>query len=186
MIRSIVLFSRTITCRSTLASSHRCLSSSTLKSWERSAKLVKSEVQNEYLEHIRKEHDPALHIKTLEDELRGTMGKALGRQGAKVLRNLEGMKQQLRLYHEIKDNGNVQEIRECVERHNHFRNEAKHARWELMVQRQAVGFLVNNQRYVDEMYPIGDALPLPDDSGHYVPQKSIRRSILTMKSLGIN
>jgi ribosome-binding ATPase YchF (GTP1/OBG family) len=137
----------------------------TLKSWERSARAVKNtDKTNKYLEHIRQEHDPALHIKTLEDELRGTMGKALGKQGRKVLRNIEAMKRQADKYqHLIAHGGSIQEIRECVQLHNQFRKDAHHARWELMVQRQAVGFLVNNQKYVHSMYPIDEALPMPNE-----------------------
>lgn len=142
-------------------------SDSTLKSWERSAKLVKNtDKNNKYLEHIRQEHDPALQIKTLEDELRGTMGKALGRQGQKVLRNIQGMKQQLYKYQQLQqEDASVHEIRECAMVHNDFRKKAMHARWELLVQRQAVGFLVQNQSYVNNMYPIGDAIPLPAEDG---------------------
>lgn len=176
MIRSILL-QRTKRPPTRIASvARRCLSittDSTLKSWERSAKLVKNtDKQNQYLEHIRQEHDPALHIKTLEDELRGTMGKALGKQGEKVLRNIRGLKQQLRLYKQLKEsNGSLKEIRECVVVHNQFRKDAQHARWELMVQRQAVGLLVQNQKYVNHMYPIGEALPLPKVDGTVVEEK---------------
>lgn len=179
MIRSTRLLHhqrRTPSVLSSTVTSHRFLSSnsdSTLASWERSAKLVKNtDKNNQYLEHIRQEHDPALHIKTLEDELRGTMGKALGKQGQKVLRYINGMKQQLIKYEQLNsDNASVQEIRECVEVHNQFRKDAQHARWELMVQRQAVGFLVQNQNYVNNMYPIGDALPLPEEDGSVVQDK---------------
>mmetsp|Transcript_23839 Transcript_23839/g.30029 ORF Transcript_23839/g.30029 Transcript_23839/m.30029 type:complete len:259 (+) Transcript_23839:102-878(+) len=59
-------------------------------SWERGAKLVKNvDTSNKYLEHIRDVHDPSQHLKTLEDELRGTMGKALGKQGQKILLSLQ-------------------------------------------------------------------------------------------------
>jgi len=163
---------------STVAVGRRCLSStdSTLKSWERSAKLVKNiDKTNQYLEHIRQEHDPALQIKTLEEELRGTMGKALGKQGDKVLRNIHAMKQQLRKYETLlENNGSLEEIRECVSVHNEFRKDAQHARWELMVQRQAVGLLVNNQKFVHEMYPIGDALPLPEEDGTISQVKEVK------------
>ena len=93
MIRSTTIIPRKHTSHSVI----QCFSTSdtTLKSWERSARAVKNtDKTNKYLEHIRQEHDPALHIKTLEDELRGTMGKALGKQGQKVLRNIEAMKRQ--------------------------------------------------------------------------------------------
>jgi hypothetical protein len=146
--------------------------SSTLKSWERSAKLVKStDVNNQYLEHIRTEHDPSLHVKTIEDELRGTMGKALGRQGEKIMFALRRMEEQRRRLDTLEGCNN--EIRECVILYNQFREEAKQARWELVVQRQAIGFLVNNQKVVHEKYPIGDALPLPQDDGT-LPEPKIK------------
>jgi hypothetical protein len=56
---------------------------------------------------IRATHDPVLHIKTIEDELKGTIGKALGRQGEKVLRFIRSMKQELQHYHAL------------VEQHHH-------------------------------------------------------------------
>jgi len=45
-------------------------------SWERGAKLVKDvdKVSNRYLEAIRETHDPSFHIKTIEDELKETIG----------------------------------------------------------------------------------------------------------------
>ena len=68
------------------------------KSWQRGAKLVKNTdtTSNKYLEHIRQTHDPALHLKTLEDELKGTMGPALGKQGEKVLNILNQMHEERR------------------------------------------------------------------------------------------
>ena len=55
-------------------------------SWERYAKLVKNtDVTNPYLKQVRSEVvDPALQLKTIEDELCGAIGKAWGRQGEKV------------------------------------------------------------------------------------------------------
>ena len=137
-------------------------SSSLTKSWERNARLVKNtDVTNNYLEHIRETHDPALHVKTLEDEIRGTMGKALGKQGEKVLYFMRLMEQE-RVRHESlqsNDDDNGDDRLECVRLHNQYRREAVQARWELMVHRQAVGFIVNNHRFVHEKFPIGDALP---------------------------
>ena len=119
-------------------------------------------VTNPYLELIRDTHDPSLHIKTLEDELRGTMGKALGRQGDKIIFAIKRMEEQRQKLDTLKDN---QKIRECVILYNQYREEAKKARWELEVQRQAIGLLVNNQTFVHKHYPIGDALPLPQEDG---------------------
>jgi hypothetical protein len=141
---------------------------------------------NQYLDHIRETHDPALHIKTLEDELKGTIGKALGKQGDKVLYHLRLMEQERQRYQELISNHHhhhhhhhssdevsssntklVNEICKCVEKHNEYREQAKTARWELLVHRQAVGFLVDNHRFVHETFPIGDALPeyRPEEEG---------------------
>ena len=64
--------------------------STRLKSWESGARLVRNTTveNNKYLEHIREVHDPSQHLKTIEDELKGTIGKALGKQGEKVLQAL--------------------------------------------------------------------------------------------------
>lgn len=124
-----------------------------------------TDVSNQYLEHIRAVHDPALHIKTLEDELRKTMGAALGKQGEKVLGNVRGMEEQLQKLESLQD---LAKRRECIEIYNDYQRQAVQARWELMVQRQAVGCLVNNQKFVYEKYPIGDVLPLPDENGTIV------------------
>jgi hypothetical protein len=145
-----------------------------LKSWESGAKLIK----NQYLEHIRDVHDPSMHLKTIEDELKGTIGKALGKQGQKVsmyarLMNEERQRYEdlirdyYRNYNDDNNNGNNEnndnnhgEIRSCVIRHNDYRKDCIHARWELIVHRQAVGFTVGNHRHVMERFPIGVALPL--------------------------
>ena len=41
-----------------------------------------------------------------------------------------------------------------------IRKQAVQARWELMVHRQAAGFVVDNHRHVQKHYPISEALPL--------------------------
>ena len=70
--------------------------------------------------------------------------------------------------------GTKNEIRECVVLHNQFREEAMQARWELVVQRQAIGLLVNNQKFVHEKYPIGEALPLPQEDGTLPENKKVK------------
>ena len=134
-----------------------------LKSWERGARLVKdTRVENTYLEHIRASHDPSLHVKTIEDELKGTIGKALGKQGDKVKTYLKAMDQARQQYelllrdHEITD----QKVVETAKKYNAYRKSCLHARWELLVHRQAVGFTVGNHKHVVETFPIGDPLPI--------------------------
>jgi len=137
-------------------------------SWERGAKLVKNtDTSNQYLEHIRKTHDPALHVKTIEDELRGAMGKALGKQGEKILRFVKAMGQERKRYDELRADPHcsrsTDELERVVKRYNDIRSEALKARWELLVHRQAVGFIVDNHNTVANTFPIGDPLRLEDD-----------------------
>jgi hypothetical protein len=149
----------------------RFLSSSTTSkstSWERNARLVKDTniKNNKYLDHIRESHDPALHLKTLEDEIRGTMGKALGKQGDKILSALRRMQQQRDEYDDLVHHQQVPvtaaRVVECAQRHNEYRKEAITARWELVVHRQAVGMIVNNHKFVHDTFPIDEALPVHD------------------------
>ena len=188
-------------------------------SWERSAKLVKKiDTSNQYLEHIRETHDPALQIKTLEDELRGTMGKALGKQGEKVLNILNRMLVEKEKFDELRgilvssssesapngreletttdnvpvdsmralvdsdnssgDDGNkviqmnmsksnMREMYTCVQNHNRMKEEATHARWELLVHRQAIGFITQNHKYVHEKFKIPEKLVLPGNANDW-------------------
>ena len=162
-------------------------SQATSKSWERGAKLVKSNTttDNQYLEHIREEHDPSLQLKTIEDELRGTMGRALGKQGEKIINSLNSMQQEKEKYNEIlfsslkhdNDDGlpsdkKVEDIDKfnalslslqkevCIitTRYNDCRDQALKSRWELLVHRAAVGFVVNNTKFVEGKFPIPDRL----------------------------
>jgi len=137
--------------------------------WERSAKNVKNtDTSNQYLEHIRAVHDPSMHIKTIEDELKGTIGKALGKQGDKILLALRCMKQEKIEYDNLlqshndltNDFAHRKKIHDCVLRYNDFRKQAEKARWELLVHRQAAGFIVNNHKIVYEKFPIGNPLPV--------------------------
>lgn len=161
--------------------SRRLLSSSS-KSWERSATLVKNtDKSSNYLDHIRQTHDPALHVKTLEEEIRGTMGAALGKQSKKILSSLRLMEQEREEYDELVngDDGkktyalNSSLVIDCAKRHNEYRQEAVTARWELLVHRQAVGFLVDNHKIVHEHFPIGEKLPVHDGIEVIVEKKEV-------------
>jgi len=134
-------------------------------SWQRSAKLVKKDPTDatstettkhlHYLDTIRASHDPSLHIKTLEDELMGTMGAALGKQAEKIKYYLQQMEIQKNIYTTlVREQGSEHIlIQETAIRYNEFRKMAKQARWELLVHRQAVGFIVNNHN-VGEWNPL--------------------------------
>jgi hypothetical protein len=140
-------------------------------SWERNAKLVKNtDVTNQYLEHIRETHDPSLHIKTLEEEIRGTMSQALKKQGDKILYYKRLMDDERAKYNsfmqQMKDDKiptfESNQVIDCSNRYNDYRKQAITARWELMVHRQAIGMIVNNHNFVHKMFPIDDALEIPD------------------------
>jgi hypothetical protein len=119
------------------------------KSWENGARLVKNtKVENKYLEHIRDMHDPSLHFKTIEDELKGTIGMALGKQAGKVLVALKCMAQEYSQYEALLEEGGDPSSRKVVEvakQYNEYRQQAHKNRWELIVHRQAVGFIVGKQ-----------------------------------------
>ncbi|VEU45333.1 unnamed protein product [Pseudo-nitzschia multistriata] len=160
-----------------------------LKSWESGARMVQNTtVENKYLEHIREVHDPSQHIKTIEDELKGSIGKALGKQGQKVLMYARLMEEERQRYQDLllELRGQAREAEPhtpspAVERtddvdrhpelskiaisHNEYREQCLHARWELIVHRQAVGFIVGNHKYVTDKFPVGDALPVPSEDG---------------------
>ncbi|KAL3801001.1 hypothetical protein ACHAW5_000776 [Stephanodiscus triporus] len=129
--------------------------------WERGAKLVKdTDVTNPYLDRVRSEVvDPALQIKTIEDELCAAIGKALGKQGEKVQFALREMKEARAQYLECIHAQAYEGAMESARHHNDARKRAIKARWELLVHRQAVGFTVDNHSVVHKTFPIGEALP---------------------------
>jgi hypothetical protein len=140
-----------------------------VKSWESGARTVKNTtVENQYMEHIRAVHDPSMHVKMIEDELKGTIGQALGKQGRKVLTFMHRLEQERKKYEEMQaQQAPASKIIACAKEHNSFRKQGIKARWELLVHRQAVGFIVDNHKVIMEKYPIGDALPeeiVPDGS----------------------
>lgn len=164
--------------------------------WERGARRVKDtdnadrslgEIENlSYVERIRESHDPTLHLKTLEDELKSTIGQALRKQADKIMYEVANMEREYESYVKILQEarrntapeekkspeslrspriGPCRETRrrleDVVERHNGHRSRALQARWELIVHRQAAGFLVNNHNVVTQTFPIKSALRVP-------------------------
>lgn len=182
----------------------------TTQSWERGAKLVKNtDTTNKYLEHIRDTHDPQMHLKTLEDELKGSMSKALGNQGTKLLQIIEKMHTERENYTNlIQDYTTIQneeqenaaqelsideipksikiQIFQTIRTHNNLRKDAMTARWELLVHRQAVGFITNNHKFVNDRFPIPNIMELPgslhqwegidQECDLYVQQKNQQRA----------
>jgi hypothetical protein len=164
--------------------------------WQRGAVQVKNtDLRNPYLDAIRRTHDPIQHIRTVEEELKGTIGRALGKQGDKILLAVQCMEEQwheyerllsLRLEHHqgrgvtatgstsnsstmtMLQDRNEDELllHETVRRYNHYRDQALTARWELTVHRQAAGCIVGNHQYVMQAYPIGAELDVTTTAGH--------------------
>jgi len=145
------------------------LKKNSTKSWQRNAQLIKNtDIQNDYLHHMRDLHDPTLHLKTLEDEIKGTMGKALGKQAQKVMSAILSMQQERELYRRLISSSSSssypkQDLSQCIQRHNHFREKAKTARWELIVHRQAVGFIIDNHKIVCDKFPVPPPLSFPHE-----------------------
>jgi hypothetical protein len=140
---------------------------------ERAARRVKnvdSEKNNLYLDAIRDTHDPSMHLKTIEDELQGTIGKALGKQGQKIQYFCRLMQAAYTNYQQQGSNSSDDDDKQrrkaaAAELFNDYRRQAIQARWELMVHRQAAGCIVDNNKYVMEQYPIAQALAVHDDDG---------------------
>lgn len=112
---------------------------------------------------IRETHDPSMHLKTIEDELKSTIGKALGKQGDKILDAVYYMNEAFQGYQDLLEKHksvNHPSVVEAAKQVNEHRAVAVKARWELMVHRQAVGFIVGNHQYVISKFPIMDALPV--------------------------
>ena len=130
--------------------------------WERSANLVKNtDVTNPYLEQVRAEVvDPTMQIKAMEDELCGAIGKALGRQGEKVVFAIRDMTAEHTQYLEHIQNQSFEKAIQSAKRHNECRKRALAARWEFLVHRQAAGCTVDNHQVVHKTFRIGDALPI--------------------------
>lgn len=141
------------------STSSLCNTSNT--TWERSAKLVKNtDRKNPYLDKIRAETvDPSLQLKTIEDELCGAIGKALGRQGEKVLFAICEMKEEHAKYEDCIRSRDFNAALKYADRYTQSRKRALKARWELLVHRQAVGFTTENHNVVHSTFPIWDALP---------------------------
>jgi hypothetical protein len=124
-----------------------------------------TKVENQYLDHIRDMHDPSSHLKTIEDELKGTIGESLGKQGQKISSALQLMEQERQRYEEFLENhgANSRVVVESAQQYNVYRKQCIQARWELIVHRQAAGFTVGNHKFIMERFLIGD--PLPEDTG---------------------
>jgi hypothetical protein len=155
-----------------------------------------------------------MHLRKMEDEIKGAMGMALAKQAHKIERYKTLTQEQLEKYQRLKQR-RVEEIllfdlekddeSSAAERHqydqkeiiemmdiakacNGFREEAIQARWwQLIVHRQAVVFIVGNQKLVFQKFPIEDALPetlllmvLDDDGKHESPmaQLSEKKQVL--------
>jgi hypothetical protein len=108
-------------------------------------------------------------MKSVEAELKGTIGKTLGRQGHKIVYAKQLMEKELQRYndliklHSSAENAKFHpDIINASHNYHEYRRQALQAPWELIVQRQAAGFVVNNHDYVSEQYPIAAALPVHD------------------------
>ena len=109
------------------------------------------DVTNPYLEAF----DPALHIKTLEEELAGSIGQ--------VVMWMKVVEQEKRNYENlIAKRAGLKEIQKIVLTHNDAREKAITPRLELTVHRQAAGFRIKNHKFVHDMFRIDDKLSMED------------------------
>jgi DNA gyrase/topoisomerase IV subunit A len=131
-----------------------------------------------------------LHLKTIEEELQGSIGKALGKQGQKIRLYVQLMQQEYQRYETLlqqtaEDQQTIRkELAEVALAYNEHRKQAIQARWELMVHRQAAGFIVNNHQHVMEHYPIAEALPIDYDDKENLPKSESTRKEKKMQQFG--
>lgn len=144
-----------------------------------------TDVTNPYLDQVRSEvADPALQLKSIEDELCGAIGKALGKQGEKILFAIREMKVEHTQYLEHLQAQASEKALQCATRHNDARTRAIKARWELLVHRQAVGFTVDNHSVIHSTFPITEPLPVDKEEiatmipaeGEDEPRPEVERS----------
>lgn len=113
---------------------------------------------------------------------------------------VRNMEKELRIYQELfiesssvnDDIHHKRKIKDCMERYNEHRRLAIKARWELLVHRQAAGFIVRNNEYVMKHYPIADALiePISEQEESHIPITTTKRrneeKVDTSKNLPYN
>jgi hypothetical protein len=104
--------------------------------------------QSPYLDRLRARVDPSRAQDDLETEIRAEIAAALGRAEDKVNAALL----RLELAGRDLDTAADGDRRQRTADFNALREEALHARWELLVHREAVGFRRNGM--LDELYPI--------------------------------
>jgi len=105
--------------------------------------------ESPYLDRLRARVDPAQAQDTLEQEIIREMASALGRAEDKLNAALLRLELAGRALAAAVDTG---ERRRCAVAFNAERTRALRARWELVIQREAVGLLRND--VVDQFYPI--------------------------------
>jgi hypothetical protein len=119
--------------------------------------LVKSLIdtghESPYLDRLRARLDPGRAHLELETEIRAEIASALGRAEDKVNAALLRLELAQR---RLADAPHGPERRRLVADCNALRDEALHARWELLVHREAVGFRRN--AILDELYPVPDRI----------------------------
>jgi hypothetical protein len=120
--------------------------------------------------------DPVLHpVRSIEQEIQEIIGQALGKQGQKVTLALTRLQNSFHQYEsclirynkekELRSPGDTarSELEQAIQTYNAQRQKAIQVRWELLVHRQAAGFIVKNHEYVTKFYPIPPALPSIDN-----------------------
>lgn len=118
-------------------------------------KLKAEEFESTYLDRLDRRLTIATERASLEREIIEEMGYALRKSSDKV--NLLLLELDV-LRHEFDTSTDVSRRRRKLEEFNLKRQEAMRARWELMVHREAIGFLRNDELELD--YPIPPPLRL--------------------------
>ena len=95
-------------------------------------------------------------VAQVEHEIKHEMASALGQAEGRLQRALS-MMQDEKLKASMAGSGSVG-LQEAVKNYNYYRERAVKLREELVMQREAAGFSLNNRKVVHDMHPIADLL----------------------------
>ena len=100
----------------------------------------------------------------MEEELHGAVAESLGRSADKVKIAMEDCKRWAEEARRLEAEG-LGGVEEVLGRYNEARGRMERRRWELIVQRQACGFVIDNYEAIYKLFPIPDKMEVGEVRG---------------------
>lgn len=137
-------------------------------SWNRIATNIKGEAivsdkVSKHIESLKSSYDPSDHITKLEEELCEEMAAALGRSGSKCDHYYNALMKMEKYCEDTLQSSNftTNEKMQVINNFNELLVKARNAREELIIHRQAIGFVWRNQKIVEDQYPMPARKSMP-------------------------